>query len=245
MNKLELLKKGLGRRVWIIRGGPEIVVKCNVILVSTGGVGSTNVLKFLQSFVEANAPHDEDELKHLPCPPKQFDKIIYVSGDVDLAAASVVRRGFSSSQIAKLGGTISLFVGPAQRAASLRRLMRRQASRFMSLSRQLPTQILIVDYEQLWDSAERIAKFLDIRDPGFILDFPKKLDRSVGKYVRSEASVDKNLEAWAGLKFAVLEQSGTAPSNLSLERRASCGRETWHFLFSPELESCVLGLGRS
>jgi hypothetical protein len=146
--------------------------------VSTGGVGSTHVLKFLQSFVEANAPHDEDELKHLPYPPRQFDKIIYVSGEVDLAAASVIRRGFSLSQIAKLGGTISLFFGPAGRAASLRRLMRRQASRFTALSRQIPTRILIVDYEQLWDSAERIAKFLDIRDPRFILDFPKKVDRS-------------------------------------------------------------------
>jgi hypothetical protein len=68
----------------------------------------------------------------------------------------------------------------------------------MSLSRQLPTQILIVDYEQLWDSAARIAKFLDIRDPGFILDFPKKLDRSVGKYVRSEASSIKILKHGRG-----------------------------------------------
>lgn len=144
--------------------------------------------RHIQIFASSNDPSDKDGLKHLPVPPLDFHKILFIHGNLRDAATSVVRRGLAERQIAKLGGIAPLLLPKKIRPKLLSRLMSQQVARYEALSRSDPSRVLVIHFDELWDSLHKIAKFLGVSNRRFVSTFPEKRERSGQPSDRSPAS---------------------------------------------------------
>lgn len=150
-----------------------------VWVVSPGGVGTTALIRHVARFRRVNAADDSDMLKHLPRPPRlsagAATRILFVSGPEADICASLDRRGWMADQAANLGAPLAVLLrGQLQRHAFIR-AVRRQRQAW-----QAPPQapVLHLDYADLFESGPRIAAFLDIADPAFLQDFPRRRTRT-------------------------------------------------------------------
>jgi hypothetical protein len=148
------------------------------LVISTGGVGTTFLIDYISRFIEVNQRDDSDFLKHMPRLDdlESDQKIIFLKGDMDDAVNSIVRRGWVRIQASKLGNPFSL-VHPAPQDL-LRTAMDEQSKFFLSLAETSPDNVLVIEYNDIWDQAPRIANFLCIEKSDFVKDFPKRKARS-------------------------------------------------------------------
>lgn len=143
-----------------------------VLVVSPGGVATTMLLKHINRFTDANEPFDLDGWKHIPVPPKQSQKIIYVYGDLDIICANAELRDWIPRQGAKLGQPLCAFTAGKIRKTLYRRAVERQMRAFLTF----PT-VFKVQYDELWTRIPEIGDFLEINDPAFVATFPARRER--------------------------------------------------------------------
>ena len=142
----------------------------DVLVVSPGGSGSTELIKHIAKYFDCNSLHDKDGLKHLPAPPPPeiAKKILFVYRDFEEIRDSLKRRNSVHLQIKKLRSD-GMFVG-SKAYWSLEVLIEMQARAFAQESR---VETLFIHFSELFESAEKISDFLGNRE-GFVENFPKR-----------------------------------------------------------------------
>lgn len=145
-------------------------------IISPGGVATTFLIDYVQRFVPINNRDDEDGLKHLPYLPIRFRdaRIVFVTGDPKDIYNSLHRRNFHGIQAAKLGCLLCQFTWGALQRAFLIGAIERQIIRFRNLK---TNQILMVDYNEIWDRKEDIAVHLGVEIQEFCRNFPPRRER--------------------------------------------------------------------
>lgn len=171
---LRLLRIALMRRA----GSYRVPKDLQYLVVSPGGVGSTAFLRHLSSFGTCNAWNDADGLKHRPRPPRWIPpecRVVFIDGEADDIVASLMARGFHTAQAAKLGAVGYFFV-PRQtwRLVLLKRAIFKQSLSWCAETK----QILVVDYDTMWNSAEQLGEFLGLSGTDFLLTFPAQRPRT-------------------------------------------------------------------
>ena len=151
------------------RNLPELLV------CSPGGVATTALMRHLRQYKSINNPGDSDGLKHMPRPPGDYVKILFVAGDPEAVFVSLKRRGWVQAQSSKLGSLAGVVLrGQAQKIA-FKRAVKMQLRRFDVSTKK--KEILIVSYDELWERLHEIAEFAGIDDDRFIKDFPPRVRR--------------------------------------------------------------------
>ena len=169
--QLRGLRASLMKRKLILDG--LVSVPLDVLIVGPGGSGSTEFIEHVSKYYVCNSPKDSDGLKHIPTLPsrKIAEKILFVHGDIDDIRSSLSRRGILLIQLIKLWPA-GLPLKSRDRF-SLESLIRLQSSSFESES---GIETLFVHYNDLFESGERISRFLGHKD-GFVETFPRRHSR--------------------------------------------------------------------
>ena len=154
-------------------------IKLDLLVCSPGGVATSALMNHLQKYLLVNSPGDSDGLKHLATPSKvtNVPRILYLTGEVQPATASLRRRGYLLPHVVKLGGcrSIPFTFFPSTWEARVAKLMVRQLAEFSQLAK---SSCLIIPYEHIWDKTEEIAVFLGLEKSDFCDTFPPKRDRT-------------------------------------------------------------------
>lgn len=156
----------LGSRLKVRRVPPNVIC-------SPGGVATTTLISHVSKFTSVNTENDRDGLKHLPSPSLvKNSRVMLVTGQPGRIVESLSRRGYLEAQAVKLQGLGVLRRAPdrSQLEDRLVNAVRDQEERF---SRD-DLQVLVVRYEDLPGSAERIAHFFEVSDPAFVRSYPIK-----------------------------------------------------------------------
>jgi|GEM_PF-61610 len=144
----------------------------DVIICSSGGVGTSFFMDFVQKYKYINSPSDIDGLKHLDQPPtgktKQNFKALYIFGDPLNAVVSLFRRNYQQPHSCKLLANY-LDIEPIARYCSLEEYVNEGIDRlkleqhFDNWSNaQVNYPIMLVKYETMWEHLPEIFDFLEI-----------------------------------------------------------------------------------
>lgn len=145
-----------------------------VIIRSIGGAGSTTIINYLSNYKKCNSPVDHDGLKHA----RKADiadgqkQLIIISDPHDIYR-SLEHRYYLRINCLKLG-FISYFV--KKKSIFLNECNQLQMKWISDLGHRDDT--LILHYNELFESAERIQRHLDISEDTFTRFFPVRRRRS-------------------------------------------------------------------
>lgn len=158
----------------------------DVVVVSPGGVGTTELLNFLNRHCYASDALNHMGIKHLSAPCMSFGgarAALFVGGDPRLSALSVFRRGFHPqlsfflNHVFLLGNRDTV----EEYAALGRDLLgiNAQAANWTTPERLvgLPYAVAYVDFRDLWESLPRVLSFLGM-SPELVDDFPAEHPRN-------------------------------------------------------------------
>ena len=164
------------KRAWFAGAG--------VTVVSPGGVATTAVIDHLSRFVHVNDRADRDNKKHRPKPPSDASsRLIFVYGEAEDSLRSIDRRGWLRIQSAKLGSAGGAYLPKRFATLAFKRAVVKQHEAFHSFSAARGNCIAL-HYDDIWDSADVLAKFLHINNPGFVSEFPDRKERKIKSKVR-------------------------------------------------------------
>jgi len=153
-------------------------------VVSPGGVGTTTFINYLNNYIKTNSVLDEDKLKHKKRPPRNIQKnlkIIFLTGNPKHIVNSLKNRQLGNNlsfyfiQFLKLESPFRFISTINKKESRFLKLIKKQELNWLSKNKSL--NILRIDYENLFESAEEISKFLEIYTPEFIENFPKRKKR--------------------------------------------------------------------
>jgi hypothetical protein len=147
------------------------------VVVSPGGVASTMLISYTRKFLKVNDVGNIDGLKHRPTPPKkriQEIPVVLITGNFEQIAASLQHRDYLPHQAIRLGSPV-FFLVPAKLRA---RIFKSAVDRQRKLWERDYTNLLVVDYEEIWDRKEEIARHFGIQDPAFTDLFPARQTRN-------------------------------------------------------------------
>jgi hypothetical protein len=177
-NKIRLAGLALQRA---IRSPVAPTKEINVLIVSPGGVATTVLIEHISKYVKTNSPHDEDALKHMPRPPNWLNrtqKVIFIAGDADAILKSIKFHGWIPVQGAKLGSIAAATLPSPLNCPPFKGAVRKQIAQWARWCSKKDGNSLLIDYEEVWSSAMRIAEFCNITDPSFLGTFPSKRRRT-------------------------------------------------------------------
>lgn len=159
--------------IQVRKGDYSVPADLEAIIVSPGGVASTAIMEYIRKFVRVNSPADRDTLKHRPKPPGQSSQeipVLLLTGDKDSIIASLERRGYFPHQAIRLGCWQYLIAPSRWRDIAFRRCVCQQEKAW---ARNYPNS-LVLGFDEIWDSADLIAKHFGINDPKFAENFPQR-----------------------------------------------------------------------
>lgn len=156
-----------------------------VLVVSSGGVGTTFLMKHLSKYVNINDFNNIDGFKHIPIPVFSLNKnlkVIYVFGDPVMACISLFRRRYHYAHTYQMNKYLSkIKVLPIE--SSIEEYVQNKMDGFYMLdhfsnwSSKLNThRTLFVRYESLYEHVRDIQRFLNL-DDDFVDAFPDKRKR--------------------------------------------------------------------
>ncbi len=153
------------------------------IVSSTGGSATTFLITYLAHFIPVNDQNDRDGLKHAPFPPphnvyrgsQASIKFIFLYRDIEDICASLHRRNLLCLQSAKLGSLAGVLLPWPINAFFFKCAVARQIRTWMSRA-----DALCIHYDALWDSIDTIYAHLELSDPEFIRNFPKRIEKNGG-----------------------------------------------------------------
>ncbi len=150
----------------------------DVLVVSPGGVATTFLINYIGIYKNVNNIDDNDGLKHLPRPPINLEninlKVIFITGEPDEVYASIKRRGWLKEQGAKLGSVMSVLLWGRPQKYFFKRAVIAQEKHWRKSNLK---GLLILDYNQIWDSIETISQFMGVNTDDFVNNFPSKKPR--------------------------------------------------------------------
>jgi hypothetical protein len=156
-----------------------------VVVGSSGGVGTSFLIEFLQKYKVTNHPADRDGLKHLPVPPISFNpdvRFVYIYGNPVMAVVSLFRRNYQVVQSRKLSKykshtdllthqtTLREFALGGVDAFGLREHFENWHQKYLVH----PT--IFLRYETIWDHVDDLIAFLRL-PPSASKEFPARAER--------------------------------------------------------------------
>lgn len=156
-----------------------------ILISSTGGVGTTFLMFHINKYKKINNPNDRDQFKHIIFPPLSHNKnikYVYIFGNPIDSVISLFGRNFHyyhSSKIVRFKNTVK----PIPQDKTLeeyasegidRFLFYEQFNNWLTLSKFYPT--LFLRYEKIWENLETLYDFLEIPREE-IVSFPEKKER--------------------------------------------------------------------
>lgn len=162
-----------------------------VLIVSSGGVGTTFLLDEIAKYKKVNIAKKMDGYKHLPIPPISSNKnlkVIYVFGDPILASISLFRRKYHHTQshwVQKYHD--SEFVIPENMTLDDYAKHQKNGHQFKqhldNWRKKYPMYpTMFIKYEELYQSLDALVSFLELPST-FLENFPEKRAR--------KSSIDK------------------------------------------------------
>ncbi len=191
---------------------PGIILARNidVVVASSGGVGSTLLLEEISKYKRTHRHLAIDYYKHLSIPPISFRrnvKYVYVFGDPVTASISLFKRGFHHQQSVKLNRYRSntAFIIPEKMTLEEYAAKGRDGFQYEEQLRNwcetfLAQPTFFIRYDQLYESLPALAQFLEL-PPQFLEDFPPEQQRQSGRDVVSEETFEGLTRIYAGHKL--------------------------------------------
>ena len=157
----------------------------DVLIASSGGVGTTFLINHIKQWKSTNSPDNHDGLKHLPIPPLTQNKnvqAIYVFGDPVMATISLFRRQYHHTGsvafqafhpvdfIIPYEMTLAEYVAAQKEGLYLERHFKNWQEMAT------PYPVLFVRYEAIHDQLEAIRDYLGLSQ-AFIDTFPPRRSR--------------------------------------------------------------------
>ncbi len=172
-----------------------------VLISSTGGVGTTFLIEHINKYKLTNHIGDNDKLKHIVFPPVSYNKnikYIFIFGNPIDSVISLFKRNLYHNHSSKLVQFNNKFNAISQnttleeyaRGGIDRFLFAEQFINWLTLSKFYPT--LFLKYEKIWDNLDILYEFLEIPMEE-LSKFPEKKKR------KSDFSI-LNKETQKGLK---------------------------------------------
>lgn len=137
------------------------------------------LIGYIGKFLTTNCGTDRDGLKHMPRPPGNIEsgdvKFVFVHGDTEDIYLSIKRRGWLDIHGGKLGSFGCALSRGRRQEKYFKQAVERQKRHWMSAN---STNLLIMDYEEIWNSTTKLATFLEIDPERFSRDFPLRKSRA-------------------------------------------------------------------
>lgn len=158
-----------------------------VVIASSGGVGTTFLIRHLAAYTKTNHIYNDDGIKHSPIPPVALNsdtKFVFIFGNPKTAAVSLFRRNFHhlasiksqkfKSHIMPIPQEMTLESYTAQGIDkfNFRDNFYNWYDKYLSVC---PT--LFIRYETLFDNVDALVEFLDLPQD-CLTNFPKKKKRA-------------------------------------------------------------------
>jgi hypothetical protein len=143
------------------------------LVISTGGAGTTFLMKHLAQFIEINDPFDRDRIKHLPRLPAGWlddRRILYLYASPEVVFRSIRRRGWLNMHAGELGCVTCQFTWGCLQKRFFEQGVQNQINAFHKYPAE---SVMCLKYENIWENIEEIANFFSIDDFRFVQDFPK------------------------------------------------------------------------
>ena len=143
-----------------------------VIVVSTGGVATTTLIKYLKLYTKVNNENDNDGYKHLikfPFLQNRNTQIIYIYGNYEKIFKSLKRRKIFLKQMVKLGCPLCFFLSGKIEKFFFKKCIKRQINNFKGKN-----SVLALKFDNIWKEKYKIKNFLKIDSHKFIKNFPAK-----------------------------------------------------------------------
>ena len=168
-------------RAYCSRGYKNTIAKCDMLIVSFGGCGSTFLIKFMRKYRKTNLPNHKDFLKHAGSPPLSAGKAIrciYLFGEPRMATVSLYRRKIAAEHAwnMQLGlgrpwhtPPASMLAGYVERNKDLFFFEKHFNNWFNA---KLTYPILFLRYDTLWNNLDVLFDFLNLPAQQ-IKDFPR------------------------------------------------------------------------
>jgi hypothetical protein len=148
-----------------------------ILVISTGGAGTTFLMKHLARFVPLNDPFDGDRVKHLPRLPAgwlQDRRILYIHGAPADVYRSIRRRGWVHMHAGELGCLACQFTWGDLWRRLFERAVQRQIDTFHAYRSDTVT---LLAYDDIWSRVDEIAAFFGIEAARFKAEFPTRRPR--------------------------------------------------------------------
>lgn len=210
----------------------------DTLVVSSGGVGTSFLMRFLSRFRKLNGLHNEEGTKHAFNHPIGWQKCkcVYIFGSPVDAALSLFRRAYHSAHSRRIVEELGVPIEPIAQETTLAQYCEQQVDRFFFghhfhswIESPPPYPLLMLRYEAIWDHLNDLADFLEL--PRQALDeFPKRRARNpygtaterrllqqlyadevemIGNY--SDCRVRDAHSTWRREKLRYLQAVGTSP----------------------------------
>jgi hypothetical protein len=183
-NLLVLTKRGIDYK--IKNNFLNIPEKIDCLVISPGGCGSTNLIKYLNLYCKSNLYFEKKynifALGHLYKPPPSFFKnkvkIILLKRNINQIYKSMKSRGFIRNALNTYGDMLPfLYINFFKNEMKLKKKFIRNLKNFYSNWKIYPkNQILTINYDNLYSKSSeknRIYNFLNLNNKKFLLKFPK------------------------------------------------------------------------
>lgn len=152
----------------------------DVLVISPGGAGTTMLLGEIAKFKKTNCLGDTDGFKHLPYNAEYISrilktkKIIYLYDRPERVVNSIAHRGWLRVQGSKLGSILCVFLPEGFQKRFFYSAVIRQINGYTS---KVDEQLLILQFDHIWDSLEEISNFLEVDTSKFVFTFPPRKER--------------------------------------------------------------------
>nr|WP_309502596.1 hypothetical protein [uncultured Roseovarius sp.] len=147
------------------------------LVISTGGAGTTFLMKHLSRYVQINDFFDRDNLKHLPHLPEGWvenNRILYVYDEPTAVFRSIKRRKFVHKHAGELGCLACQFTWGRLRQKLFERAVRKQIEAFHAYR---SDNVMLLAYDDIWNRLEEVSAFFGIDDDRFVREFPPRRPR--------------------------------------------------------------------
>ncbi|MFL2903164.1 MAG: sulfotransferase domain-containing protein [Candidatus Pelagibacter sp.] len=183
-NLLVLTKRGIDYK--IKNNFLNIPEKIDCLIISPGGCGSTNLIKYLNKYCKSNLYFEKKykifALGHLYKPPPSFFKnkvkIILLKRNINQIYKSMKSRGFIRNALNTYGDMFPfLYINIFKNQKNLKNKFLNNLRVFYSNWNTYPKkQILKINYNDLYtklSEKKKIFKFLNLNNKNFLNKFPK------------------------------------------------------------------------
>jgi hypothetical protein len=142
------------------------------LVISTGGAGTTFLMKHLAQFVQINDAFDRDRIKHLPRLPAgwlESRRVLYVYSEPASVFWSIRRRSWVHMHAGELGCLACQFTWGRLRQRLFERAVQKQIDAFHAYR---SDNVMLLAYDDIWTRVEEISDFFSINDRRFVREFP-------------------------------------------------------------------------